>query len=89
MSEAALPKIELPVEVICPTVKRSVITASSDEKKCSAVTVLLELMLPEAVRSPVKFKLSVNEIPATSPPADWKLSANTVPDALIFPVVVK
>ena len=53
MSEAALPKIELPVEVIRPTVKRSVITASSVECKCSAFNV------PEAVISPNIFNEGV------------------------------
>ena len=48
----------------------------------------LELILPLAVKWPVKSKSSVNEIPAESPPADWKLSAYIVPLALILPLAV-
>ena len=48
----------------------------------------LALMTPLAVILPVIFKSSSNEIPPTSPPADWKLSAKIVPLALIFPLAV-
>ena len=48
----------------------------------------LALISPEAVKSPVKLRSSVNETPFTSPPADWNLFANIVPLALIFPEAV-
>ena len=49
---------------------------------------LLALIMPEAVKFPVKFKSSTNDIPVTLPPADWKLFAKTVPEALILPEAV-
>ena len=45
-------------------------------------------MLPEAVISPSKLRSSEKFIPPTSPPVDWKLLANIVPLALIFPLAV-
>ena len=55
----------------------------------AAIISPLELILPEAVKWPVKFKSSAKVIPPTLPPADSKLFAKTVPEALMSPVVSK
>ena len=71
-----------------PTVKLSVILASSLTTNPSAVKIPLALILPLAVILPVIFKSSVKDIPSISPPVDWNVSAITIPLALMFPLAV-
>ena len=61
---------------------------SPEAKNTDPVTYPLELILPEEVKSPNKFKSSLKLIPATSSPVDWKLSAIINPEALILDAVI-
>ena len=75
MEDETLVKSELPISATITLPNEPVVVAEP-------------LMSPLAVKLPVKLKSSVNEIPEASPPADWKLSAKTVPLALISPLAV-
>ena len=73
--------------LIVPAPSSKYILPSSPISILAAVILPLALILPEAVISPVKFKLSLNSI-LLPPVAEWKASAYIVPEALISPEAV-
>ena len=83
MSVAALPNIEIPNVFIFPPVVifplaltppvdqiALELTNPNEPVPVFAITSPLELIFFEAVKLPVKFKSSVKDIPAASPPTD-------------------